>query len=915
VKQMLRRLIAGIIAAVILFFILASWGAHLYSDWLWFKSLNYHAVFATILFSELFLRLAVGVATFLLLFINLMLIRGTLVNAAQTSRRSEENIITLYHSSLSKYVNYKLLTVVFTLLSLVMALLVSTAVTGDWIILQKFLNPTAFGITDPVFQKDIGFYVFQLPFYQFLYKLSMWLIILVAFWVAISYFAAGAIAGRGDIRTLFRAPGARYHLSALVAIFFLLRAWGYSLQQYTLLHSKQGAVYGLGYTDVHANLLAYKVMFFLALIAGIIVLINIFMNRFRLVLYTIGSLIAASIILSGIYPAVVQKLIVLPNEMEREKPYIENSIKYTRLAYNLDKIEKKAFPAGHTITEGDVQENQDTIKNIRLWDYRPLQQTYSQLQEMRTYYEFKDIDVDRYTVDGRYRQVMLAARELNQELLPEQAKTWVNQHLKYTHGYGITMSPVNEVTGEGLPRFFIKDIPPATPVDLKVKRPEIYFGELTDNYVIVNTRSQEFDYPMGAENAWSTYQGKSGVQAGSIFRRLLFALTFGDYKLLLSRDVSSSNSQILYYRNIHQRVPKIAPFLSYDNDPYLVLDKSKLYWIWDAYTVSDMFPYAEPFKGRLNYIRNAVKVVIDAYTGVVTFYAADPEDPILKTYQRIFPGLFVPFSEMPAGLKEHVRYPEDLFMIQANKYTVYHMDNYRVFYNKEDKWDLPTEKFGEEEQPMESYYTIVRLQGEEKPEFIQIMPFTPQKKNNMIAWLAGRSDGNNYGKLLVYEFPKQELVFGPMQIEARIDQDTLISQQLSLWDQKGSQVIRGNLLVIPVKDALLYVEPLYLQAQQSKMPELRRVIVAHGDRVVMEPTLEIALQKIFGQQEVAPSSPETSGKQEETGEVKTLSGLIQKANRLYDEAQRKIANGDWADYGNAMKELKTTLDELANRAE
>lgn len=911
-KQTLRWLTAGIIAAVIVFFSLASWGAHLYVDWLWFKSLNYQAIFTTVLFSELFLRLAVGAVTFLLLFINLMPTRRAIVNAAQISRRSEENIITLYQSSLNRYVNYRLLTVIFTLLSLVMAFLVSAAVTGDWVILQKFLNPSAFGITDPVFQKDIGFYVFQLPFYQFLYKLSMWLIILVAFWVGMSYFAAGAIAGRWNINTFFQAVGARYHLSVLVVVFFLLRAWGYNLQQYTLLHSRQGYVYGLGYTDVHANLLAYKVMFFLALIAGIIVLINIFMKRFRLVLYTIGSLVVASIILGGIYPAAIQKLIVLPNEMEREKPYIENNIKYTRLAYNLDRVEKKAFPAGHTITAEDVQENQDTIKNIRLWDYRPLQQTYSQLQEMRTYYEFKDIDVDRYTVDGRYRQVMLAARELNQELLSEQAKTWVSQHLQYTHGYGITMSPVNEVTGEGLPRFFIKDIPPTTPTDLKVERPEIYFGELTDNYIIVNTRSQEFDYPMGSENAWSTYQGENGVQVGSIFRRLLFALTFGDYKLLLSGDVSS-NSQVLYYRNIYQRVPKIAPFLSYDKDPYLVLDNGKLYWIWDAYTVSDMFPYAEPFKGRLNYIRNAVKVVIDAYTGVVTFYAADTEDPVLKTYQKIFPGLFVPFSDMPAGLKEHVRYPEDLFMIQAKKYAVYHMDNYRVFYNKEDKWDLPTEKFGNEEKPMESYYTVVKLQGEENPEFIQIMPFTPQKKNNMIAWLAGRSDGNNYGKLLVYEFPKQELVFGPMQIEARIDQDTLISQQLSLWDQKGSQVIRGNLLVIPVKDALLYVEPLYLQAEQSEMPELRRVIVAHGDRVVMEPTLELALQGVFGQQEVAPFQPETPGKRE-AGEVKNLPELVQKANRLYEEAQKRIANGDWAGYGNALKELKATLDELATRA-
>ncbi|MGB9847022.1 MAG: UPF0182 family protein, partial [Desulfotomaculales bacterium] len=518
--------------------------------------------------------------------------------------------------------------------------------------------------------------------------------------------------------------------------------------------------------------------------------------------YAVGVMFALSVALLVIYPSLLQKLVVIPNEMEREKPYIENNIKMTRIAYDLNTVEKKSFPAGKTITAQDLQENEDTVKNIRLWDYRPLQQTYSQLQEMRTYYEFKDVDVDRYTVDGHYRQVMLSARELNVNSLPE-AKTWVNQHLKYTHGYGIAMSPVNEVTSEGLPEFFIKDIPPVTRTNLKVERPEIYFGELTNQYVLVNTRSQEFDYPVGEENAWSTYQGKSGVQINSLFRRVIFAVAFHDYKLLLAGDVTNE-SQVLYYRNIVERARKVAPFLLYDGDPYIVLSEGKLYWILDAYTVSNMFPYAEPFQEDLNYIRNAVKVVIDAYTGQVSFYAILPDEPVLKAYEKIFPGLFLPFEKMPADLKNHIRYPEDLFTIQAKKYAVYHMEDYRVFYNKEDKWNLPSELFGAEEQTMEPYYTIVHLPGEERPEFIQIMPFTPQNKKNMIAWLAGRSDGSDYGKLFVYEFPKQELVYGPMQIEARINQDTLISQQITLWDQGGSRVIRGNLLVVPIKDALLY---------------------------------------------------------------------------------------------------------------
>jgi len=902
-----RPLTIGIVVFLFLFILLAKWGGHLYVDWLWFKSLNYQFVYITRYASELLLSVAVFILAFLLLFLNLMLTRRTITSSIQSSRQVEEGgVVTLQSSPLIKFVNNKTLTIVFFLVSVLMSLMVSSSVTGDWVILQKFFHPSPFGLNDPIFNKDVGFYVFQLPFFQFLYKLSVSLIILIAIWVALAYFLASVASGNLNVKKIFNISAARYHLSILAAVFFLLRAWGYRLQEYSLLNSAQGVVFGPGYTDIHANLMAYKVMFFLAAITGVIVLVNIFMRRFRLIVYAIGFMITASIVLNGIYPTLVQKLVVLPSEMDKEKPFIENSIKYTRIAYNLGSIDKKLFPAGKTLSVSDVKENEDTIKNIRLWDYRPLQQTYSQLQEMRTYYEFRDIDIDRYNIDGQYRQVMLAARELNQALLPDQAKTWVNQHLKYTHGYGIAMSPVTEITGEGLPNLLIKDIPPTTSTNLKVNRPEIYFGELTNNYVIVNTRSQEFNYPMGEDNAWSTYQGKDGVKMGSIIRRLIFALTFNDYKLLLSGDVSGE-SQALYYRSLYQRVPKIAPFLLYDKDPYLVLDNGKLYWMWDAYTTTNMFPYSEPFSNKMNYIRNSVKVVVDAYTGKVTFYIADSADPVLKTYQKIFPGLFT--SEMPSGLKEHVRYPEDLFRIQANKYMIYHMQNYRVFYNKEDKWDLPTEIFGSDEQTMESYYTIARLPGEEKPEYIQIIPFTPHNKKNMIAWFTCRSDGKNYGKLLVYEFPKQELVFGPMQVEARINQDTTISQQLSLWDQRGSQVIRGNMMVIPVKDSLIYVEPLYLQAQQGKMPELSRVIVAHGDHVAMERTLEESLEKIFGEQDImGPSNQQLAGEQSAT-----VSSLVQKANQLYDNAQKKIASGDWAGYGNLMEQLKDALNELATK--
>jgi len=906
----LRLLTIIVIALIIIFFSFIGWLTHLYTNWLFFKSLNFEQVFTAILFSEVGLRLAVGLATFLLLFGNLLLTRRTLVNAVSSSQRQqEEGVVTLYPDA--SIVNYKTLTVVAALISALMGFFLSLIVSGDWVILQKFLNDTSFGTVDPIFSKDIGFYLFTLPFYQYLYQLCNWMVLLVAFWVALAYILASLTSG--NINKMFQSIDARYHLSILAAIFFLLRAWSYQLSQYMLLYSGQGMVYGPGYTDIHANLLAYKIMFVISLIIGLAIMISAYRKRFRMILYAIGFLVVASIVFNGIYPSLMQKLVVVPNELALEKPYIENSIKMTRLAYNIDKVEKKDFPAGRTLTQKDIQENQDTVKNIRLWDYRPLRQTYSQLQEMRTYYGFNNIGVDRYTINGRYRQVMLSARELSVDSLPEQAKTWVNQHLKYTHGYGIAMSPVNEISKEGLPQFFIKDIPPVSQADLKVQRPEIYFGELTNNYVAVNTRSQEFDYPVGNDNAWSTYLGNKGVPVNSIFRRLLFAIEFTDYNLLLSRDITN-DSQILYYRNIKERVQKIAPFLSYDKDPYIVLSGGKLYWLWDAYTTSNMFPYAEPYEGRLNYIRNSVKVAIDAYTGEVTFYAVEPEEPVLKTYQKIFPGMFVPLDKMPSDLKSHLRYPEDLFMIQAKKYVTYHMEDYRVFYNKEDKWNLATELLGDKEETVEPYYTIVRLPGEEAPEFIQIMPFTPQNKKNMVAWLAGRSDGANYGKLLVYEFPKQELVYGPIQIEARISQDTYISQQISLWDQRGSQVIRGNLLVIPVKDALVYVEPLFLQAEQSKIPELRRVIVAHGDKIVMEPTLELAMEKIFGQKEDVSASQATPT-QESSTIMKTIAQLTQEANKYYGEAQDMLKKGDWTGYGNALQNLKSTLDQLSTQTQ
>ncbi|MCL2338244.1 MAG: UPF0182 family protein, partial [Firmicutes bacterium] len=817
--------IAIVVLAVVI--LLARWGANLYVDWLWYKSLGYTQVFTTILFSEIGLRFLVGVVAFIFVFVNLMLTRKTLLQRLNSRQHLESaDIIAIYQSPLSKFLTPRLITLFFLGVSFLLGLFASAAVTGDWVILQKFLHQTAFGYADPIFNKDIAKYVFDLPFQQFIYRLLTMFIVMAALLMAVVYFITET--GSNGVFKVFNSLAARLHLSFLAALFFIVRAWGYRLEQYMLLYSPNGVAAGPGYTDIHARLLAFKILLFISLVVAVIILVNLFLRRFRLIVYGIAALVVASILLGGVYPSLVQSLVVKPNELEKETPYLEHAIKYTRLAYNLNNVTNEKFPAGRKLTFTDIEQNRELVNNIRLWDWRPITETYTQLQAIRPYYALKNVDIDRYMINNEYRQVMLSAREIDQSQLADNAQTWINQRLKYTHGYGITMSPVNRMTTEGQPEFFIKNIPPVSNVDMQVTRPEIYFGEITNDYVIVNTNTEEFDYPIGNnENAHNVYQGKNGVKMGGLFKKIVFAFINADYKILLANDLNR-NSQILFYRNIKERVPKLAPFLRYDSDPYMVVAKDgSLYWMWDAYTVSDMFPYSEPFSGRYNYIRNSVKAVVNAYTGTVDFYVADPADPLIQTYAKIFPGVFKTIDQMPADLRKHIRYPVDLFTVQAEKYTTYHMTNVEVLYNQEDKWNLPNEKFGNEESPMEPYYVITKLPDSERSEFVLIMPFTPKNKTNMIGWMAARTDGDNYGKLLVYDFPKQELVYGPMQIEARIDQDTYISQQINLWSQRNTSVIRGNLLIIPIKDALLYVEPLYLQAETSKMPELRRVIVVH----------------------------------------------------------------------------------------
>jgi uncharacterized membrane protein (UPF0182 family) len=618
--------------------------------------------------------------------------------------------------------------------------------------------------------------------------------------------------------------------------------------------------------------------------------------------------ILVSFLFSGIYPEIVQRFNVTPNELSKERPFIENNIKFTNAAFDLNKIKETDFPVANNLSREMINRNAPTIHNIRLWDYRPLRETYKQIQVIRQYYDFLDVDIDRYHLGKEYVQVMLSAREIS---IPPAAKTWINERLVYTHGYGVAATRVNEVESEGLPKLLVKDIPPVSPPDLKIERPEIYFGESQSDYILVKTKEKEFDYPKGNENAYSIYSGTAGIPLSPL-RRFIFAYLFGDTDLMFTGTLLPE-SRILYRRNILERVKTIMPFLSYDDDPYIVVSGGKMYWILDGYTQSKRYPYSQSYANQFNYIRNPVKVVIDAYNGNTKFYLMDNTEPMIQTWQKIFPNAFVPFDQMLEDLKSHIRYPELLFTVQSKMYAVYHMREAQIFYNQEDKWAIPNEMFGSEKQPVEPYHVIMRLPGESKEEFMMMVPFTPALKDNMIAWMAAKSDMSDYGKLIVYKFPKDKLVYGPMQIEARIDQDPIISSQLSLWNQKGSSVIRGNLLVIPIEDSIMYVEPLYLKSEQSQIPELKRVIVAYGERIAMEQTLEESLNVVFGGK---PTPVSTTVQPEQPKQVgQSLRELAKQAGQHFDKAQEKLKAGDWSGYGSEMQQLRDIINQMERQKE
>ncbi|MGD1862445.1 MAG: UPF0182 family protein [Leptolyngbyaceae cyanobacterium] len=847
-------------------------------------------------------------------------------------RALERRNLTATAAYLPKYVAAALI----TLLSFSAA----TNSAAAWDSILKFLNPRQFDRLDPIFQQDISFYVFRLPIYEGLQQAIVQLII----WSIVLAFSIYAL--KGEIRPergwkYFLTGEVKSHLCVLLAGLAIAVAAGFFLGRYDLLFSPDGVVFGAGYTDVHARLHAYWTMAFVTLAVAALFMLSLWRSGFVWPSVGIGLYVLALVVVGGLYPWFQQRFLVEPNELVRERPYIENSIAYTNEAYALDQVQSEPFPAEAALDRTVLDNNSSTIDNIRLWDYRPLLRTYSQLQEIRLYYRFNDVDIDRYTLNDDYRQVLLSARDLDYTDAPAEAHTWVNQRLKFTHGYGIVMSPVNRVTSDGLPQLMIQNVPPVSTVDLDIEQPRIYYGEATRSYVFTGTTTDEFDYPEGDSNAAYRYTGQGGVPLNSFWRRLAYAYDMGSLKFLISNYITN-DSRLHYHRRVLARAQQIAPFLTYDSDPYITVIDGRLKWIIDAYTTSDRYPYSEPlFRSnqveRLrsnnrtidelsqqgsNYVRDAAKVVIDAYDGTLEYFVVDESEPILATYRQIFPNLFKSADETPQAIRQHFRYPPDLFTLQAQMYRTYHMGDPEVFYNREDLWRFPDRGNQENSMPMEAYYVIMKLAGETSEEFIQILPFTPNNRNNMASWLAGRSDGDNYGKLLLYEFPKQQLVFGPNQIEARIDQTPEISQQLTLWGQQGSQVIRGDLLVIPIEQSLLYIQPIYLSAEQSELPELRRVIVAYDDNIAMRETLDESLTAIFGESSVPiPIAPPTASEQapaaaEASASPPALSAAqaerIQDALNAYEAGQQALQAGDWEAYGQAQQELESILNELSN---
>ncbi|RMH10492.1 MAG: UPF0182 family protein [Armatimonadetes bacterium] len=926
-----QKLATGVIALILIAMLFGGVLVNLYTDYLWFvHDVKYPQIFGRILALRWVLFLLTAVGFFLFALVNLM-IANRIAGATEASDLAIRGGRIVRITRAVRRGTYYLL----ILGALVFSVFVGLSASAYWHELMLFQNAQSFGVKDPLFNMDIGFYVFRLPFMSFVSGLLVFTALVALVGIGAFYYFNRALGWLGGMPTFL--PSVKPHMLILATLFLIAFAWYLWLARYDLVFSEHDQFFGAGYTDIHARLPILNITVFGLLIAAVLCLVSL--RRGAGLLLPIGGFAVALlfwIAASLIYPPLVQRFVVIPNQLERESEYIERHLAFTRRAYNLDTIQVRVMDVRDDLTAADLQGAQGTLANLRLWDFRPLRQVYNGLQALKPYYAFVDIDVDRYTVNGALRQVLLSVRELNLEGLPATAQRWQNLHLLYTHGFGLVMNPVNEATAEGQPVFWIRNLPPQVEPSVQeaipVTNPAIYFGENLESYAIVRSNLKELDYPKltgtgdAEENVYTTYNGDGGVPIGGLLTRLMFAIRLSDQNIMLTGDLNAE-SRLLFRRNIRERLQAMLPFIRWDEDAYPVIHNGEIVWIYDGYTVSRNYPYSRPFFSRdrivrqFNYLRNSVKATVHAYTGEVNFYISDESDPLIRAYAQAYPNVFKPLSEMPAGLRNHIRYPIDLFEVQAQLLELYHTTDARIFFNKEDVWAIAREILQNNETvPMTPYYVIMQPPGEQQPRYMLTLPFTPQQRKNLVAWLAAHCDPDRYGELVLYRFPKQKTVYGPEQIEARINQNPEITQQLNLWNQQGSQVFRGNLLIIPLGQAMLYFKPIYLQARtEGAIPELKKVVLASGERVVMTDTVDEGLQLLLarrvgrtpprltqdGTTPPTPTAPPTP-----VGTSADLRNLAREANRVYREAQSALRNGDWATYGERMKQLEQLLKQM-----
>ena len=916
-----RRGFSFIVFVAIIGFSVASAVATFFTNYLWFDSVNLNSVWIKILLTKEALVGETSLLAFIFIFTNLRLaVRATPVMDIFESFESQDPLSRFRAWTNERFLRYRLWG------SIGLSLFLGAGASQLWEQVLLFLNQQSFGVTDPVFQADVSRYVFGLPLYRLFVSWGFQLVIFTSLIIVLFFVATGALQLRQG-RLPEVSSGAKAHLSVLLAFIAILKAFAYRLDSMELLYSPRGKVFGASYTDVIAHLPALNLLILISLFGAVLLLVNIKRRGWLLPATAISLWLAVSIIVGGLVPAAIQRFRVVPDELNKELPYVENHIDYTRLAYGLDSIEEKSFAASPDLSQDDISNNKQTVDNIRLWDPTVLAETYSQLQEIRAYYALQEVDVDRYRINGELTQVMVAARELDQTNLP--AVGWVNERLQYTHGFGVVFSPANNVASQGQPDFYVKGVPATTTVaELEVEQPRIYFGESADSveYVVVNSLQDEVDYPLSTEGqsvAYTNYSGDGGVGIGSFFRRLGFALRYSELNLLISNQLSD-DSKLIMERNIVSRVKKAAPFLYTDNDPYLALIDGNLFWIIDMYTVSDKYPYAQPADTRrinensglpvnFNYLRNSVKAVVNAYDGTMNFYVVDENDPIMTAYNDIFPDLFSPKSEMSSELLDHIRYPEDLFTIQSDMYRDYHMTDPRVFYADEDPWVIPSDSSttprvatlrGEFTEigfkPMLPYYLLMSLPGETDLSYLIFQPFNPENRPNMQSFLVADADPENYGQLIDFRLPKGEFVDGPSQVATRINQDPDISQIFTLLDQQGSSVIKGNLFVVPINQSILYYQPIYLQGEQNPLPEFKFVVVVFQDRIIMSETLSEALASIFGDELISDVVEESEGE--------SPLDLLAKATTAFEQAQEQLQKGNLGKYQELIDQAQQYVD-------